>query len=49
MKIRHFVLDSHAQLRKLSRRAVHEVLAGRLDVRALHPELERRLAVVTVS
>ncbi|MDY3560957.1 hypothetical protein R5W23_002206 [Gemmata sp. JC673] len=48
MKIRHFVLDAHAQLRKFGRRAVHEVLAGRLDARAIDPALSRELALVTV-
>jgi len=48
MKIRHFVLDSHAQLRKLSRRAVHEILNGRVSAQAFDPWLARELALVTV-
>ena len=48
MKIRHFVLDSHAQLRKFSREAVHEILAGRVSARAFDPGLGREMAMVTV-
>ena len=47
MKIRHFVLDSHAQVRKLGRQAVHEVLSGRLNARALNAGLSRELRLVT--
>lgn len=48
MKIRHFVLDAHAKLRKFSRPAVHEVLAGRVNARAFDPGIARELALVTV-
>lgn len=48
MKIRHFVLDAHAQLRKLGRRAVHEILAGRISTLAFNPGLVRELALVSV-
>ena len=47
MKIRHFVLDSHAQLRKLSRQAVHEILNGRVSAQAFDPALVRELRLVT--
>ena len=48
MKIRHFVLDGCGRLCKLGRRAVHEILSGRLSLRAFHPELARELALVSV-
>lgn len=48
MKIRHFALDSRAQVRKLSRQAVHEILNGRLNARAFDAALGRELALVTV-
>lgn len=48
MKIRHFVLSKHAQLRKLGRRAVHEILSGRVCARAFDSGLAREMALVSV-
>ena len=48
MKIRHFVLDESAQLRKFGRRAVHEILAGRVCAKAFDPTISRELSLVSV-
>jgi hypothetical protein len=47
MKIRHFVLGADAQLRKLGRHAVHEILTGRVCAKAFDATLDRELAIVT--
>lgn len=48
MKIRHFVLDEYAQLRKFGRRAVHEILAGRVCAKAFDPAISHELSLVSV-
>jgi hypothetical protein len=47
MKIRHFFLDARAQLRPLSSRAVHEVLAGRVRTQAFDAGLSHEVAVAS--